>query len=85
METKELILTAGVIILLVVMIGYYSKCSHKLKKLLFGSLSGVAVLYPASLIIGAMGYGLTMNLFTVSVSVLLGIPGVALLIVTSCL
>lgn len=85
MQTKEIFLAVGLIVLAVVMTGFYMKCNHKLKKLLFGSLSGIAVLYPATLILGTMGIGMTMNLFTSVVAVLLGIPGVALLIVCACL
>ncbi|MEG0692416.1 MAG: pro-sigmaK processing inhibitor BofA family protein [Oscillospiraceae bacterium] len=85
MDIKEIILTAGVIILAVIMIVYYSKCKRKFTKILFGLFSGVAVLYPVQILIAALGGSLYVNIFTISVSAILGIPGVVLLGIVSFL
>lgn len=82
---KEIILTISLIILAVIMIVYYSKCKRKFAKILFGVLSGVAVLYPVQIMISALGGDLYVNLFTISVSAVLGIPGVVLLGIASFL
>ena len=83
MDINELVLTGGLILLAIVMIAYYAKCKRKFSKLLFGLFSGVLVLYPAQMMITALGGSLYVNIFTVSVSAILGIPGVVLLGITS--
>ncbi len=79
MDGQEWILVAGIAILLVITCAYYSKSKKRIRKMLFGSLSGIAVLYPVQLAMSSFGYGISMNLFTVAVSAVLGIPGVVLL------
>lgn len=85
MDIKEIILTITIVLLCIVMGMYYSKCKGKFKKILFGFISGVAVLYPVQIMISAMGGIFYVNIFTVSVSAILGIPGVILLGITSFL
>lgn len=82
-DTGELLLALGIVILTVIMLMFYSKCRRKFSKILFGFLSGVAVLYPISFLVTALGGTLCVNIFTVSVSAVLGIPGVVLLSVIS--
>lgn len=79
MDIKELLLAICIAILAVIMLVYYSKCKKKFSKLLFGTLSGVAVLYPIQILITSLGGILYVNLFSVCVSVILGIPGAVLL------
>lgn len=85
MNGSEWFVVGGIVVLAVLMIMYYTKSSKRIRKLLFGSLSGVALLYPAQLVLSSMGYAISMNLFTVSTSVVLGIPGVLLLAVAQFL
>lgn len=79
MDLPEMLLLGGLLLLMTIMCGYYLKSRRRIVKLLFGSLSGVALLFPAQLILNGCGVPFAMNLFTVSVSAVLGIPGVALL------
>lgn len=85
MENKEIILLVGLLALAAVMFIYYSKCKRPIPKILFGFGSGLLVLYPVQWILGSMGYAITFNIFTASVSVILGIPGVALLVAAAIL
>ncbi|MFZ2537426.1 MAG: pro-sigmaK processing inhibitor BofA family protein [Oscillospiraceae bacterium] len=85
MDIKEVVLTISIIILAVIMLVYYSKCKRKFTKLLFGLFSGIVVLYPVQIMITAMGGSLYVNIFTLCVSAILGIPGVVLLGVASFL
>lgn len=84
MDIKEVFIIAGLFILLVIICMYYAKCKcgflKKVCFLFFGALSGMAVLYPTQLILSHFGYAFSINLFTLSVSGILGIPGVALLV-----
>lgn len=80
MEAREWFLLGGIVILFVIMGCYYARSNKKFRKMLFGTLSGVAVLYPATLIMTAFGLTLSMNLFNVAVSAILGIPGVVLIV-----
>lgn len=83
MDSGECILTVGIIILGVVMIIYYTKSKHRISKFLFGTLSGIGLLFPAQWILGALGMGFSINFFTGSVAAVLGMPGV-LLLAASC-
>lgn len=85
METGEMLLLGGLIVLMAIMCGYYARSKKRIRKLLFGSLSGVALLFPAQMILTGMGQAIMLNLFTVSVAAVLGIPGTVLLIITACL
>lgn len=79
MQQPEFFLVVGIIVLMVIMIYYYAKCKRRFTKLLFGAISGAGLLFPACWILNAMGYVFSVNVFTVSVSVVLGMPGVILL------
>lgn len=81
MDGSEVWLVAAIIILAVIMCIYYSKSKHRFTKLLFGALTGVGMLYAAHFLLAAAGITLSANLFTLSVSAILGIPGVVLLVV----
>lgn len=85
METTELFLLGGIAILAVIMCIYYSKCRHCFAKLLFGAASGALLLFPAHWLVGALGQALSVNVFTLSVSAVLGAPGVLLLAVAAFL
>ena len=77
--TEGMLLT-GIGVLFIVMGMYYARSRRRYRKMLFGSLTGIAALYPASLAMAAAGFPVTMNLFNVTVSAILGIPGVLLLL-----
>lgn len=79
MDSKEWILTLGIIILAVVMIVYYTKSKRRISKFLFGTLSGIGLLFPAQWILGALEVEFSINFFTGSVAAVLGMPGVVLL------
>lgn len=76
---SEGLLAGGVILLFVILVMIYSKKKRLIGKLLYGGISGVAVLYPVQLALSAAGYEISWNLFTIAVSAVLGLPGVALL------
>lgn len=85
MDPKEWFLLGGLIVLFVIMGCYYARSRKRMRKMFFGTLTGVAVLYPATLILTAFGITLTMNLFNVTVAAILGIPGVALIVAAQLL
>lgn len=85
MDIKEIILALCIAALTVIMLVFYSKCRKRFSKILFGFLSGVIVLYPVQMVVSAVGGMLSVNLFTLSVSAVLGIPGVVLLGVSAFL
>lgn len=85
MQYAEGLLVAGLVLLAVIMLVYYAKSKRRFTKMFVGAMSGAALLFPAQWILAAMGAALSVNLFTVSVSVILGIPGVLLLVVSSLL
>ncbi len=85
MDIKEVLLTISIIAIAIIMFTYYAKCKRKFTKLLFGLFSGIAVLYPVQIMITAMGGILYVNIFTLCVSAILGIPGVVLLGIASFL
>lgn len=78
MDINEILVLLSMSILLVLNLVFYSKCKKKFSSFLFGSISGVVLLYPLSIILGSIGYSLTTNIFTIATSVILGIPGVIL-------
>jgi hypothetical protein len=80
MDWQEICLLGGIFVLFTVMFVYYRRCQGGLRRALLGGLTGIALLYPAQWILTSFGYALSFNLFTIAVSALLGIPGVALLI-----
>lgn len=84
-DIKEIYLCAGIIVLFVVMLGYYIKTKRRFVKLFAGVLCGIGALYPAGFIVAALGGVLQLNVFTASVSALLGIPGVLMLSAASLL
>lgn len=75
----ELFLTIGLVVIAALMLWYYAVTGKRIRKLIFGSVSGLLLLYPAQWIVTAMGGVMTVNLFTTTVAALLGIPGVAVL------
>lgn len=81
MSSSEAYLVVGIIILAVIMCIYYAKSKHRFTKLLFGAVTGVGMLYAAHFLLSAAGISLSANLFTLSVSAILGIPGVILLVI----
>ncbi|WMJ24425.1 pro-sigmaK processing inhibitor BofA family protein [Paludicola sp. MB14-C6] len=85
MSTFEIVLMISLIILFVIMCVYYSKCKHKFIKILFGFCSGIVLLYPVKLILSSFGHIIDINIITISISAILGIPGVALIAALSFL
>ena len=79
MELFEIALVASLIILLVIFMSYYAKSKHRFVKILFGICSGVAFLFPVKLILVYFGYQFSINIITLCISSILGIPGVALM------
>lgn len=77
----------GLILLLIIqfiiMIKYYLSCSKRFSKLCFGFASGIATLYPTLLVISYFGGQISINIFTLSVVSILGIPGTLLIAVAS--
>lgn len=78
MTTFECLVLGCLLLFAVILFIYYTKSKKKISKLLFGAGSGVVMLFPAYWILSALGYSFTINIFTVSISVVLGIPGVIL-------
>jgi pro-sigmaK processing inhibitor BofA len=85
MNTLELFLIAGLILLFIIMCIYYSKCKQKFIKVLFGLCSGIVVLYPVKLILSSFGILININIITITIAAILGIPGVALIVAFSFL
>lgn len=85
MDLFEIALLSSLIILFVLMIAYYSKCKQKIVKLLFGICSGIVLLFPVQLILASLGVNISINILTLSVSGILGIPGVILITAISIL
>lgn len=85
MRPTEGILVAGIVLLSVIMFIYYAKSRRRFTKMFFGAMSGAALLFPAHWLLSAFGAVLSVNVFTVSVSLILGAPGVLLLSAASLL
>lgn len=79
MDITEICIVGAIIIIAIVMGAYYTKGKRRFLKVMFGVCSGIAVLYPAQFIIGLFGQSISINLLTISVSAVMGIPGVALI------
>lgn len=79
MRQAEIVLVAGMVLLFVFMAIYYTKSRRRFTKAFLGAMSGAALLFPLHWIFSAMGIALSVNLFTVSVALILGAPGVLLL------
>lgn len=80
MKVFEVVLVGVIVILCVIMITYYIKSKGGVGKFIFGVGSGIATLYLASFALTSMGYILSVNLLTITVSAILGAPGVLLLV-----
>lgn len=85
MDSQEMLLLGFLLVLLAIMCVYYAKSQKRIRKLLFGALSGVILLFPVQLILSGLGYAITINLFTVTTAAILGIPGTILLTVAALL
>lgn len=83
MNTMEIIITVVLFLLLILMAWYYMKCKQKFVKMLFGICSGVLMLYPAQMILSNFDVAININVMTVSLSAILGIPGVILIVAFS--
>ena len=81
MSLTEGIMTATLGVLLVVNIIYYTKCKHKIRKFLVGSVLSMAMLYPIIKLLGNFGINIAFNYVTCITTAILGIPGIILLIV----
>lgn len=81
----EIGLIVLLIILFFIMIKYYSSCSKKFSKFCFGFSSGIITLYPAIYVISHFGGNISINIFTLTIASVLGIPGTILIAVASVL
>ena len=81
----EGIFILGSIILCVIMFVYYIKSKKKISKFIVGVGSGLGSLLACSYILNGVGYAISVNFATLSISAILGIPGVALIIGTTLL
>lgn len=79
MDMLELSIIVALGILLVILVAHYTKGKMRFAKTLFGICSGVALLFPVQYLLAYLGYGITVNIFTISISAVLGVPGVALI------
>lgn len=85
MELKDILCLGVFILLFIINRIYYTKCRYSFfKKAAMGALS-VAFLWGASFVLKRIGVALCMNIFTVCFSLLLGIPGVILILLASLL
>ncbi|MEG1996482.1 MAG: pro-sigmaK processing inhibitor BofA family protein [Oscillospiraceae bacterium] len=85
MGGAEMLTLIIVSLLFIVNIIYCFKSRHKIKALLFSFFSGTAALIPTVFILNFFGFCANINIFTVYLSLSLGIPGVALFVATSLL
>lgn len=81
----EIGLVISLIIQLVIMFKYYSTCNKKFSKFCFGFSSGILSLYPTIYIATHFGGSITINIFTITVASILGLPGTALIAIASLL
>lgn len=65
-------------ILFIINILYCKNIRHPWKSGFLGSISGILALIPATFLLHYFGFALTVNLFTMVLSAILGIPGVIL-------
>ena len=76
----EGIIIGSLIILCIVMMGYYIKSKRKISKFLVGVGSGIGSLLIVSYILENIGYDLSVNVISIIISGILGIPGVAVIV-----
>ena len=69
----------GILALLFIEFFFWSRKKKRIAGILLNTVSGIAVLYPASLLLAQAGVVLPVNLFTAFSSAALGAPGVLLL------
>ncbi len=62
-----------------VMLIYYMRCAHKIRSVLWGTVSGLAGLVLMHYFGGGIGFSPEFNLFNIMQSAILGIPGVVLM------
>ena len=84
MNIRNLLYTICIIIF-IINIRYFRKREKKWKTALIGMGSGVAALIPLHFLLEMSGIMLAINYFTILVSMVLGIPGVILMIIDSVL
>lgn len=86
-----IIMSVSLIVLLalalcgVIVFSVYPKTTHPVKNALFGAAAGGAGLLAVNLTSGLTGVMLACNLYTVAASVILGLPGVVLLLILQLL
>lgn len=61
------------------MLIYYIRCTHTVRSMLWGAISGVAALVLVHYAGAVIGFSPELNLFNIMQSGILGIPGVALM------
>ena len=74
--TQALYFWRTLLLFALLMVRWYGRQKAPLKSFLFGSLSGVLTLFPASFFLAQAGLPLAINAATLAVSAIFGIPGV---------
>ena len=77
---KEVFIYAGGVVLAVLLVCVIGRLMARKKHIVLSSVSGVAALVVINLTAGITGVGLGYTLLSIGTSVLLGLPGVALLL-----
>ena len=73
------------IVIGIIMLRIYAKRKSTIKSVLFGMVSGGTALISLHYFGGYIGFSPPLNLFNTMVSLLLGIPGVALILISNLL
>lgn len=68
-------LIAIVLLSIIIMGVYYIKSKHTIRNLFIGSVSGVATLFIAKYALSQFAVVVSVNIFTIIISLILGVPG----------
>ena len=74
-----------IIIGIILSVIFFHKCGQQkkpVKAMIINSLTGLAGLVAAAIVTGFSGFGVAVNIATVLIACVLGIPGVAMILVT---
>lgn len=77
---NKVLMYAGGAVLAVILLGFVCRILAKKKHVVYSGMSGVAVLILLNLTSGITGVGVGYSLLSVASAALLGLPGVALLL-----
>lgn len=79
MKPFEIIVLIVLAFLFIIMCSYYAKRKRGIVKFIFGVSSGIIFLFPVQLILGSFGIHISINILTLTIAGILGIPGVVLI------